>query len=241
MKLCIQKTRLPTSKYFRHASYCLGSAAKRWDMGCATSKQNPGGSKKKRKHRNDKGKNWENPEGKTGKKTCIFWYDCLLCYTFLFKNSVSWHAPQVHWLNSPNCKHLRYVRIKLVMLPENLRCSQHISLQRQGALCNKNGSHLPQHFVTAWYMTSVIFQLLICKTSIMKLSNVSRSNPYLLLGNDIRKELILIGCLSAQDTSSLTSRPCRRFHTVPALPEWVLPGGWDHSLTGFTTKNDANK
>ena len=51
-----------------------------------------------------------------------------------------------------------------------------------------------------------------------------------------RKELTLIGCLSAQDTSSLTSRPCRRFHTVPALPEWVLPGGWYHSLTGFTTK-----
>lgn len=46
-KLCIQKTRFPTSKYFRHASYCLGSAAKRWDKGCATSKQNPGGSKKR--------------------------------------------------------------------------------------------------------------------------------------------------------------------------------------------------
>ena len=49
---------------------------------------------------------------------------------------------------------------------------------------------------------------------------------------------MLIGCLSAQDTSSLTSRPCRRFHTVPALPEWALPGMiLDEPLVeGFTTK-----
>ena len=34
-------------------------------------------------------------------------------------------------------------RVKLVVLPENLRCSQHVGLQRQRALGHKDGSHLP--------------------------------------------------------------------------------------------------